>query len=79
MASLISKDEIIKGSPIYIGFLILTELKKQKEEKISVFELIEKLRSKQTILHYRQILFSLLFLYSTGVINFQEPYILKND
>lgn len=79
MTALISKDETIKGSPIYIGYLILNELKKHDEDKISIFELIDKLRAKQSLLHYRQILFSLLFLYSTGVIGLQEPYIYKND
>lgn len=79
MPSLISKDETIKGSPIYIGYLILVELKKQKEGKISIFELIEKLKSKQSLLHYRQILFSLILLYSTEIIEFQVPYIYKRN
>lgn len=77
MANLISKDETIKGSTVYIGFLILKELKKKEENKISIYELIERLRKKQGLVHYRQALFSLMFLYASGVISFKEPYICK--
>ncbi len=76
MQSLISKDEQIKTSVVYVGYLILKELKKNKDDKISIFEVSEMLK-KRNIMHYRQIMFALMFLHSCGVIDFREPYIYK--
>ena len=76
MTSLISKDEQIKTSVVYVGYLILKELRKNKDDKISIFEVSEMLK-KRNIMHYRQIIFALMFLHSCGVIDFREPYIYK--
>ena len=77
MSNLITKDEAIKTTPIYIGYLILKILKSKKEDKVSIFEVTEKLKKDLVIIHYRQIVLALVFLYSAGVINFTEPYIYK--
>ena len=76
MELLISKDEKIKTSVVYVGYLILKELKKTKDDKVSIFDLTEILK-KHSITHYRQIIFGLMFLHSCGVIDFREPYIYK--
>lgn len=76
MESLISKDEQIKTSVVYVGYLILKELRKHKDNKVSIFDLTEMLK-KRDIMHYRQIIFALMFLHSCGVIDFREPYIYK--
>lgn len=73
---LISKDENIKTSVVYIGSLILQQIQKSKSKKISIFEIAENLQ-KQKIVSYRQIVFSLMFLYSCGIIDFKEPFIYK--
>lgn len=77
MNSLITKDEIIKTTPIYIGYLILKILRSKKDDKVSIFEVIEQLKKELKIIHYRQIILSLTFLYTAGIINFTEPYIYK--
>ena len=77
MSNLITKDESIKTTPIYIGYLILKILKSKKEDKVSIFEVTEKLKKELVIIHYRQIVLSLPFLFAAGVINFREPYIYK--
>ena len=76
MESLISKDEQIKTSVVYVGYLILKELKKHSDSKVSIFDVSEMLK-KRNIVHYRQIIFALMFLHSCGVIDFKEPYIYK--
>ena len=45
MELLISKDEKIKTSVVYVGYLILKELKKTKDDKVSIFDLKEYLNS----------------------------------
>lgn len=77
MNNLITKDEEIKTTPIYIGYLILKILKNKKDNKVSIFEVTEKLKKELKVIHYRQIVLSLTFLYSAGIINFTEPYIYK--
>jgi hypothetical protein len=76
MESLISKDEQIKTSVVYVGYLILKDLKRHKDNKVSIFDLTEMLK-KRNIIHYRQIIFALMFLHSCGIIDFKEPYIYK--
>lgn len=71
---LINKDENIKTSSVYVASLILKEFKKQKGGRLSVFQLSTALK-KQNIQQYRQMFFGLAFLYSTGIIEFNEPYI----
>lgn len=74
ISMLISKDENIKTSSVYVASLILKILKKKKQKKISIFEISKELK-KYEIEHYRQIVFGLTLLYSTGIVDFKEPYI----
>lgn len=73
---LVSKDENVKTSAVYVGSLILKQIQKSKTNKISIFELAEDLK-KYNIVSYRHIVFSLMFLYSCGIIDFKEPFIYK--
>jgi len=73
---LISKDENIKTSAVYVGSLILKQIQKSQTDKISIFEIAENLQ-KHNIISYRQIVFALMFLYSCGMIDFKEPFIYK--
>lgn len=75
--SIITKDEQIKTTPIYIGYLILKILSSKKDGKVSIFEVVDKLKNDLKIIHYRQIVLSLILLYTTGTIKFTEPYIYK--
>lgn len=74
---MISKDEEIKATQVYIGFLILKILKNAKEDKISIFELTEKLKKHLQVVHYRQLILAMAFLFSAGIIDFSDPYIYK--
>lgn len=75
---LVSKDENIKTSSVYVASLILKKIQKQKVDKISIFEISKELK-KYNITHYRHMFFGLAFLYSSGIIDFKEPFIyIKN-
>lgn len=74
---IINKDEKIKTSPAYIGYLVLKQLKRSKEEKLMIYEVIENLKQQLGVVHYRQLIFSLIFLHQSGIIDFAEPYIYK--
>ena len=75
---LISKDENIKHSVVYIGYIILKELSLKKDGKISIYEIATTLK-KNDLLISEQFNYSLMFLYSAGIIDFEEPYIFLND
>ena len=77
---LVSKDENIKTSSVYVASLILKKINKEKTDKISIFEISKELK-KYKITRYRHMFFGLAFLYSSGIIDFQEPfiYIRKNN
>ena len=71
---LLSKDENIKTSSVYVASLILKMFQKKKLKKLAIFEVAEELK-KYDVEHYRQVIFGLSFLYSAGVVDFKEPYI----
>jgi len=73
--SLFFADEDIKSSYIYIGYLILRKLRSKKENKISIFDLTAILKQDLKIVHYRQLVFALVFLNILGLIDFIAPYI----
>lgn len=78
---LVSKDENLKTSSVYVASLILKQIQKQKVDKISIFEISKELK-KYNIYRYRHLFFGLAFLYSSGIIDFKEPFIYiknKND
>ena len=75
---LISKDEEIKSSAAYVGYLILKTYRRSRKEKMTIFDIFSKLRKKQ-LYNFRQIIFGLMFLYSLDLIEFEEPYITFND
>ena len=72
--AMLSKDKPIKTSYIYGGYLIIKKIRKTAEKKLSFYDVSEEL-GKNGIKHYRQQFFCLMFLYSTGIISFHEPYI----
>lgn len=75
---LISKDENIKHSIVYIGYIILKEISLKKNRRISIYEIATILK-KNNLLISEQFNYSLMFLYSAGIIDFEEPYLFLND
>lgn len=71
---LISKDENIKTSSVYVSSLILKLFQKKRVNKLSIFEVSEHLR-KYKIIHYRQVFFGLAFLFASNIVDFKEPFI----
>ena len=78
MSSLISKDESLNTSSVYVGYLILDVLKRSPEGRASLYDLAASLR-KKGIYHSRAMIFGMSLLFATGVIDFKEPYFELND
>lgn len=71
---LISNDHNIKSSSVYLASVILKLFRQKKTNKLSIFEINNELKKKE-INTYRQLFSALAFLYSTSIIDFEEPYI----
>ena len=71
---LISKDENIELSPVLVSSKILKLFGRKKAKRLLIYDVASELK-KDGVNGYRPLLFSLTFLYSTGIIEFKEPYI----
>jgi len=77
MANLFTKDEDLMKSAPFIGAEILKQLQSSDDGRISIFDLAKNLRktNKTTV---RSIYYGMLFLYSLDIVEFDEPYLIKN-
>ena len=69
-----ANPKTLRNSAMYIGYHILKEMKKQNKDCISIYE-ASKILKKQGIISARQITLGLSFLYSVGIIDFEEARI----
>jgi chromatin segregation and condensation protein Rec8/ScpA/Scc1 (kleisin family) len=77
MANLVSKNENLKKSAPVIGAEILRLLKESDTKMLSIFDAARSLRKSDKI-GARSLYYAILFLYSLGLIDFDEPYIISN-
>lgn len=74
--SLISPEQDIHLSSVYIGFLVLKLLK--CKDSITIFELYSVLRKEVDVVNFRMMICALSFLFMSGLIYFNKPYICLN-
>lgn len=71
---MLASSNALKSSAMYIGYLILKEIKKRDAEKISIYEISRTLKKSQ-ITGSRQLILGLSFLYAVDIIEFEEANI----
>ena len=77
MANLFTKDEDLMKSAPFIGSEILKHLQSSDDGRISILDLAKNLRKTNKITA-RSIYYGMIFLYSLDVVEFDEPYLIKN-
>jgi len=77
MANLFTKDEDLLKSAPFIGSEILKQLQSSNDDRVSIFDLAKNLRKTNKITA-RSIYYGMLFLYSLDLVEFDEPYLIKN-
>ena len=77
MTNLFTKDEDLMKSAPFIGAEILKQLQSSDDGQISIFDLAKNLRKTNKITA-RSIYYGMLFLYSLDIVEFDEPYLIKN-
>lgn len=77
MPSLFVVDEDIASSPPVVGYKILSLLERKDNDQISIFEVVERLKKEQWF-STRKLYLGMIFLFAAGLIEFNQPYIVKN-
>ena len=72
---LISPEQDIQKSPVYIGFVILKMFK--EKDRVSIFDLYRKVKKDIGYVPYNNTIYALCFLYSLNIIYFRSPYVYK--
>ena len=71
---MLASSNALKSSAMYIGYLILKEIRKREAEKISIYD-VSKALKKAEITSSRQLILGLSFLYSVNIVEFEEANI----
>lgn len=77
MSNIFSKNEDLEASPAIVGYKVLKAIKKNNENKISIFDIAYKFRNERWFTP-KNLYFALLFLYSLDLIDFKQAYIYQN-
>lgn len=77
MSNLFVTDESIESSPVIVGYQVMQIIEKKGNGQVSIFEVVEKFK-KEPWFSSRHLILGLVFLYSVGMIDFKQPYIVKN-
>jgi hypothetical protein len=71
---MVANSNSVKSSAMYIGYLILKEIKEKNSEKVSIYD-ISRVLKKKGISSSRQLVLGLSFLYSVDIVEFEEANI----
>lgn len=74
VSMMVANSSALKSSAMYIGYLILKEIQKQGEDKVSIYD-VSKALKKNGISSSRQLILGLSFLYSVNIVEFEEANI----
>lgn len=77
MPNLFFKDEEVEAAPPIVGYRIMKLLEQKREGKVSIFDVSDKFKNEKWF-SPKQIYFGMMFLFCAGLIDFQQPYIIKN-
>lgn len=76
MNNFLLKDEYIMTSPPIVGHKILNFMNNKKIDKISIFDVADHFKN-ETWFTPKNLYFAMLFLFSLGIIDFNQSYIQK--
>ena len=71
MSIMVANSNSVKSSAMYIGYLMLKEIKEKNSEKVSIYD-ISRVLKKKGISSSRQLVLGLSFLYAVDIVEFEE-------
>jgi hypothetical protein len=77
MSKLFMKDENLSQSPPIIGYVLMRHLARDKAKRVSIYDVVDHFKDEKwfTIDSFYH---GVMFLYAVGLIDFQQPYLVKN-
>lgn len=77
MSKLFLKDENLSQSPPIVGYALMKHLSKDKAKRVSIYDVVDHFKDEKwfTIDSFYH---GVMFLYAVGLIDFQQPYLVKN-
>lgn len=78
MSSLFLKDEALDKSPAIVGFQIARYVKNAGKSRVSIFDVVDHFK-REAWFSSNAFFYGLIFLYTVGVIDFDEPYLVSRD
>ena len=77
MPSLFITGEQVEASPPIVAYRIMSLIQAKTDQKLSIFDITDGFR-KEKWFSYNNIVLGLIFLYVAGLIDYDEPYVVKN-
>jgi hypothetical protein len=78
MLKVFTKSEDLSKSPPIVGYEIARHMKRCKKTELSIFDIARDLKSEPWF-SATSLMYGLIFLYSVGIIEFDEPYLKLTD
>lgn len=78
MPNLFLKDEGIEMAPPVVGYRILSHIADLRIEKTSLFDLADHFKDEKWF-SPKALYFGMIFLFSVGLLDFQEPYVVVTN
>ncbi len=75
---LFEKNSPVKNSIIYQSFLILKQVKKQGKTRVSIYNLLNIIKTNNPECNPKQVFYGLMILYLLGIITFDSSYVTVN-
>ena len=77
MPNLFIAGEQLDSSPPLVAYKIMLLVEDKAEKKISIFDIMDEF-CKERWFSYDNVVLGLIFLFATGLVDFKEPYVIKN-
>ena len=77
LSNLFDPEEDIEAAAPIVGYKILQLIGDKHSNKVSIFDVADRFKHERWF-SFRRIHLALVFLYSVGLIEFEQPYIVNN-
>lgn len=78
MSNLFLKDEAVEKAPVVVGFEVIRFIRASGDRRVSIFDIIDHFK-KEKWFSFNSLMYGLIFLYSVGLLDFEEPYLVALD
>ncbi len=78
MPSIFLKDEALEKVPAIVGFEVARYIKGTGKKRVSIFDVVDHFK-RESWFSSNSFFYGLIFLFATGIIEFEEPYLIARN